>query len=258
MFEELHRKMNKFWNDDKTFAQTDPEYIAIVERFLFDEVVNEPAANAPQLDDMHRSMCIVAALMGTGSLKTFTDMLPAFYQSGLTSSQLKEIVYQATAYLGFGRAVEFLEKLDDYLKAMDVKMPLEPQRTVEPDDAEGRLAAGERKQVEIFGERMRDFAGESGGPEESRHIRKWLVDNCFGDYYTRGCLTVAEREMVTMCFLASMGGCEPQLRSHIAANIRVGNDEQCCRAAISQIMPYIGYPRTLNALSCLDAVTRAD
>ena len=46
---------------------------------------------------------------------------------------------------------------------------------------------------------MRGFA--QSGPEETRHINKWLADNCFGDYYTRGGLDTREREMVTLCFL---------------------------------------------------------
>ena len=51
---------------------------------------------------------------------------------------------------------------------------------------------------------MRGFA--QSGPEETRHINKWLADNCFGDYYTRGGLDTREREMVTLCFLAAQGG----------------------------------------------------
>ena len=38
--------------------------------------------------------------------------------------------------------------------------------------------------------------------------------NCFGDYYTRKGLTLAERELITFCFLMAQGGCEPQLIAH--------------------------------------------
>ena len=31
--------------------------------------------------------------------------------------------------------------------------------------------------------------------------------------------------MITFCFLAAQGGCEPQLTSHAAANMRIGNDK---------------------------------
>ena len=45
---------------------------------------------------------------------------------------------------------------------------------------ESRLEKGVEKQVEIFGESMRNSYQE--GPEDIRHINKWLA-NMFGDYY---------------------------------------------------------------------------
>lgn len=60
-----------------------------------------------------------------------------------------------------------------------------------------------------------------------------------------------QREMITFCFLAAQGGCGPQLASHAAANIRIGNDRQFLIRVISQCLPYIGYPRSLNALRCM-------
>ena len=53
-------------------------------------------------------------------------------------------------------------------------------------------------------------------------------------------------------FLAAQGGCEPQLTSHAHANMRIGNDRHFLITVASQCMPYIGYPRTLNALRCVD------
>ena len=104
--------------------------------------------------------------------------------------------------------------------------------------------------VDIMGESMRGFAGS--GPEESRHINRWLTDNCFGDYYTRGGLDYRQREMITFCFLSAQGGCEPQLTSHAVNNMMVGNDKAFLIKIISQCLPFIGYPRSLNALRCVN------
>ena len=97
---------------------------------------------------------------------------------------------------------------------------------------------------------MREFY--KSGPEESRHINRWLAANCFGDYYTRKGLDLKQREMITFCFLAAQGGCEPQLISHTAANMRLGNEKAFLIKIVSQCLPYIGYPRTLNALRCVN------
>ena len=110
--------------------------------------------------------------------------------------------------------------------------------------------AGEQAQMDIMGEGMKGFW--KSGPEESRHINTWLTDNCFGDYYTRTGLTYQQREMITFCFLSAQGGCEPQLISHAGANMRIGNDKEFLIKTISQCIPYLGYPRSLNALRCVN------
>ncbi len=44
---------------------------------------------------------------------------------------------------------------------------------------------------------------------------------------------------------------EPQLKAHIAANFRMGNDKEYLIRIVSNNVPFIGYPRTLNALNCI-------
>ena len=112
MFEELHRKMNAFWNNDRTLSQTDPEFVKLFSDFAYDEVINEPGANHPDLDDQTRSLAILAALVGCQGLDAFEMMLPVAYETGLTSVAIKEMIYQATAYCGFGRTLPFLKKLN--------------------------------------------------------------------------------------------------------------------------------------------------
>ncbi|BBB92547.1 hypothetical protein MAMMFC1_03242 [Methylomusa anaerophila] len=66
---------------------------------------------------------------------------------------------------------------------------------------------------------------------------------------TRTGLDYKMREMITFCFLSAQGGCEPQLTSHAAANMRIANDKQFLIKIISQCLPYIGYPRSHRAAS---------
>jgi 4-carboxymuconolactone decarboxylase len=54
--------------------------------------------------------------------------------------------------------------------------------------------------------------------------------------------------------LLSLGGCESQLKGHIRANVNVGNDKQTLLNVVTNLVPYVGYPRTLNAISCLNEV----
>ena len=229
------------------FLETDPEFIERFDNFAFDEVVNQG-----DLDERTRMMAILATLLGCQGIDEFRAMLPAALNLGVTPVECKEIVYQAVAYLGIGRVFPFLRSTNDILLARGIQLPLEGQATT---TTENRLQAGEQAQVDIFGEGMRGFS--QSGPEESRHINKWLSDNCFGDYYTRRGLDYRQREMITFCFLAAQGGCEPQLVSHAGANMRIGNDKAFLIQIISQCLPYIGYPRSLNALRCVNEAAQA-
>ena len=243
---QYHEKM--FPGYVSKFLETDPEFIERFDNFAFDEVINEPGQ---ELDDRTRFMAILATLLGCQGIDEFHAMLPAALNFGVTPVEVKEITYQAVAYLGIGRVFPFLKAVNEILEAQGVKLPLEGQATT---TVENRRENGTQAQVDIFGEGMRDFW--QSGPEESRHINYWLADNCFGDYYTRTGLDYAQREMITFCFLAAQGGCEPQLTSHAAGNMKVGNDKAFLIRVISQCLPYIGYPRSLNALRCVNEAAK--
>ena len=188
---------------------------------------------------------------GEGMSRDPFGLVPDALANGVTPVELKELVYQGTAYLGLGRTLPFLEASNRVLEEQGVTLPLPEQGTTTPDT---RIEAGNQAQVDIFGEQMRGF--QNSGPQESRHINRWLAGNCFGDYYTRGGLDFRQRELITFCFLAAQGGCEPQLISHAAANLRIGNDREFLIDVVSQCLPYVGYPRSLNALRCIDEAAK--
>ena len=218
---------------------TDPEFAERFEHFAFDEVVNE---EGQQLDDRTRYMAILAALIGCGGKEAYEEILPKALDSGVTPIEAKEIVYQSVDYLGYGRMMPFLEITNEILTGRGIKLPLEGQATTTIED---RLEKGINAQAEMFGEQMRE-AWKAG------HINRWLAANCFGDYYTRKGLSLAQREMITFCFIMAQGGCEPQLIRHSKGNMNMGNDKDFLIKVVSQCLPYIGYPRSLNAITCIN------
>ena len=62
------------------------------------------------------------------------------------------------------------------------------------------------------------------------------------------------RELLTFAMLSALGGCESQLKGHIAGNANVGNGRDVLVDVATQLLPWIGYPRTLNALACVREV----
>lgn len=241
---EYHEKM--FPGYVSKFLETDPEFIERFDNFAFDEVVHQG-----NLDEKTRFTAILAVLLGCQGIDEFRAMVPAAMNFGVTPVEIKEITYQAVAYLGIGRVFPFLKAVNEILTEKGISLPLPAQANT---TTENRLEKGIQAQVTIFGDSMKEFY--KSGPEESRHINHWLADNCFGDYYTRSGLDDKQREMITFCFLAAQGGCEPQLTSHAAANMRIGNDKQFLIDVISACVPFIGYPRSLNALHCVEEAAK--
>ncbi|MFR5865932.1 MAG: carboxymuconolactone decarboxylase family protein [Acutalibacteraceae bacterium] len=216
--------------------QTDPEFAERFAYFAFHEVMNE---ENQQLDEKTRYMAISAALIGCGAVDAYREMLPRALENGLTPIAVKEIVYQATDYLGYGRILPFLQVTNEAFAERGIELPLDAATTT----LENRLEKAWR--------RRRKFSAHMQEAWKTGHINRWLAANCFGDYYTRGGLTLAERELITFCFLMAQGGCEPQLIAHSKGNMRMGNDKDLLLKVVSHCLPYIGYPRSLNAISCI-------
>lgn len=218
--------------------KTDPEFAERFHHFAFDEVVNE---ENQQLDTPTRYLAILSGLIGCGGVDAYREMLPAALENGITPVMVKETVYQAVDYLGYGRMLPFLHVTNEVFADKSISLPLPGQATT---TMENRLEKGAKAQAEIFGEQMKE-AWKNG------HINRWLAANCFGDFYTRTGLDLKQREMITFCFLMAQGGCEKQLIAHAKGNMNLGNDKDFLIRVVSQCLPYIGYPRSLNAISCI-------
>lgn len=206
---------------------------------FFDKFSNEQVAMAGDLSLRIKSIAILASLLGCQGVEAYKMILPVALEEGVSAIEVKEIVYQSTAYLGIGRVYPFLNMTNEILVREGSKLPLPEQGTVKGNE---RTLRGEEIQIQIFGSEMHDY-------HRNGLIEEWLTSNCYGDYYTRQGLTVPEREFVTLCVLAAMGDSEVQFRKHVQGNIRVGNSKEFMCKVLEQCVPYIGYPKVMNAIS---------
>lgn len=221
------------------FRKTDPEFMERFEHFAFEEV---PEEKGQQLDGNTRYIAILAVLIGCQGVSAYREMLAKALEEGLSPVEVKEIVYQSVDYVGMGRMWDFLSVTNDVFTEKGIALPLKGQAAT---TFQNRLEKGVEVQTEIFGGHMRE-AWKTG------HINRWLAANCFGDYYTRTGLSLAQRELITFCFLLAQGGCEPQLIAHAKGNMNLGNDKEFLIKVMSQCVPYVGYPRSLNAITCVN------
>jgi 4-carboxymuconolactone decarboxylase len=233
-----------FPNHQSTLRVTDPEFIEVFDNFAFDEVLSHG-----NLDTKTRLMVILASLIAQQTLSEFKVTLGGALNIGVTPVEAKEIVYQSVPYVGIAKAFDFIHATNEMLESRGVKLPLEGQSTT---TAETRFQKGLALSRSIFGQAIDDMYEQS--PENQIHIQKYLSANCFGDYYTRRGLDIKMRELLTFSMLLSLGGCEPQLKGHIKGNLNVGNDKEVLLGTVTQLLPYLGYPRALNAIRCINEV----
>ena len=233
-----------FPNYKSTLQQTDPELIEVFDNFAFDEVIGQG-----NLDTRTRVMMILASTLASQALSEYKVMLGAALNVGVTPVEIKEILYQSVPYVGIAKVLDFIHATNDVLESRGIQLPLASQSTTSP---ETRHEKGLELRNQIFGDTTEKMYDES--PENQIHIQKYLSANCFGDYYTRTGLDIKTRELLTFAMLISMGGAEPQVKGHIQGNVNVGNDKAKLLGVITQLLPYIGYPRTLNAIRCLNEV----
>ena len=237
-----HKKL--FPRHQSTLAETDPELIEVFDNFAFDEVLKYG-----NLDARTRLMVILASLIASQALGEFKVMLGGALNVGVTPVEVKEIVYQAVPYVGMAKVYDFIHATNEVMKSRGIQLPLEGQSTTSP---ETRFQKGLEVQKTIFGETIEKMYQDS--PADQIHIQKYLSANCFGDYLTRTGIEVQTRELLTFSMLLSLGGCEPQLKGHIQGNLNVGNDKARLLGVVTQLLPYVGYPRTLNAIRCINEV----
>ena len=77
----------------------------------------------------------------------------------------------------------------------------------------------------------------------------------FGEVFTIGDLDIKTRELLTVTSLAVMQTL-PQLKAHINGALNAGNTPIEIRETIYQCAPFIGFPKTLNAISVFNEVIK--
>ncbi|MEH2447403.1 MAG: carboxymuconolactone decarboxylase family protein [Nostoc sp.] len=233
-----------FPNHKSTLKVTDPELIEVFDNFAFDEVIAES-----KLDTKTRVMLILASIIGSQAVSEYRVMVGAALNVGVTPIEIKEILYQSVPYLGMAKAFDFVHATNEVMSSKGIQLPLEGQSTTNP---ETRYDKGLAIQKTVFGETIDQMYQRS--PKDQLHIQRFLSANCFGDYYTRNGVEIRVRELITLSILIALGGVESQIKGHIQGNLNIGNGKEILLDLITQLLPWVGYPRTLNALKCLQEV----
>lgn len=227
-----------------SLAHTDPELVKLFNDFAF-----EQALPASGLDQKTAAMVTTAVNLGMNSVGNFKTSVEHGLYLGLTPLEIREIVYQATPFVGFAQVVGFVDAMNAVFTEKGVELPLEKVGTVTRDDA---YEKGLEFMKENFGSYIESLNSLDKG--DSTDFNHWLVEYAFGDFFTRGVLDPKTRELIAFCILYAMDANRKQTRTHIRVNLRMGNDKDLLINVLKCCTPYVGFPRTFNALNMVNSV----
>lgn len=245
MTEKAKTKYNELLKRDASITKTnDADLESIFNNFVYGEVYNHGTLE-PKLRELVTLVSLTAS-QGTDMIKPHVETA---LNIGVSPIEIKEALYQCSPYVGYPRVFAALEKANEVFKEKNISLPIESQSTVTEST---RFDKGLETQISIFGDAI--LALHSNAAPNQKHIQNFLSANCFGDFYTREGLDLKTRELLTFIMIISLGGAEPQATSHANANIKMGNSKDMLIEAVTQCLPYIGYPRTLNAITIINNI----
>ncbi len=186
----------------------------------------------------------IAAFTAQGDLEKLKASLNEGLQTGLTVSEIKEILVQLYAYAGFPRSLNGIATFMGVLE--------ERQKKGIKDEA-GREASplpANKSSVELGTEIQTKLVGKpvTGAIYVfAPAIDQFLKGHLFGDIFGRDNLDFQSREIATISALASINGVNPQLQAHFNVGLNTGLTEAQLKSLISVLSARVGKKEADNA-----------
>ncbi|MDR2275830.1 MAG: carboxymuconolactone decarboxylase family protein [Sphingobacterium sp.] len=215
------------------------------------------ASQTPTTDPLSKKesgLVTIAATTAKGDLTKLKDALNKGLDAGLTSNQIKESIIHLYAYAGFPRSIRGLQTL------MSVFEERRAKGINDPTGADASPIHNDQPKYERGKAILEQLTGvpekdpKTGYAAFAPTIEIFLKEHLFADIFERDVLTYAERELVTISILASLGGVEPMLKSHLTICLNVGLSEGQLQQFISIIESTVGKKQAVEAQKILDEV----
>lgn len=224
---------------DRNAAEDDPELMEILRGFIFGDVFGTGV-----LDDQTRELITVTVLACLQTLPQLGAHTAAALRVGVSPVELREAVYQLAPFIGFPRTLNAIGTVNTVFRAQGIGLPLPEEGTV---DDSARYQRGLAEQEPLYGTEIKDDLADLPDPFNEA-LPRFLTEFCFGDFHTRGGLSVAQRELLVLCALAAIGDTSAQLAPHGRACLQLGHSKTQIIAALVQCFPYVGFPRAVAAI----------
>jgi 4-carboxymuconolactone decarboxylase len=207
-----------------------------------------------ELSPGEQSIVAISAYTAKGDLSKLKTALNEGLESGISINQIKEVLVHLYAYCGFPRSIRGLQTF------MEVLNERKARGINDVSGAEASPVPGEQPKYErgkkILGELTKapQDGALSGYAAFAPVIDTFLKEHLFADIFERDVLTYAQRELVTISVISSIGGADPMLRSHLNICLNVGLTIDQLQQFVSIIKSTIGKKEAKAAQRVLDEV----
>jgi 4-carboxymuconolactone decarboxylase len=203
-----------------------------------------------------QSIVTIAALTAKGDLLNLKPALNSGLEAGLTVNQIKEVLVHLYAYCGFPRSIRglqtFMEVLDER-KAKGINDILGAEASSIQDER-SKYDRGKENLEKLTG--MPQTGPQTGYAAFAPIIEIFLKEHLFAAIFERDVLIFAERQLVTISVLSTIGGAEPMLRSHLNICLNVGLTPEQLQHFVNIIKSTLGKKEAKAAQKVLDEVLK--
>jgi alkylhydroperoxidase/carboxymuconolactone decarboxylase family protein YurZ len=206
-----------------------------------------PAVRAQTISKVEQSLTVkqkaivlISAFTTNGNLPKLKESLHTGLKAGLTVNESKEVLVHLYAYCGFPRSIQGLNTL---------MLTLDERKAKGIEDNLGREATPVLNETNKYETGWKNLAKLGGRPTDgpiekptsgygafSPEIDRFLKEHLFADLFSRDVLTFAERELVTVSVLVTLGtGVEAMLSAHLGLAMRQGLTKNQLEEALTLI-----------------------
>jgi fermentation-respiration switch protein FrsA (DUF1100 family)/alkylhydroperoxidase/carboxymuconolactone decarboxylase family protein YurZ len=216
------------------------------------------AQNNDILSKKQKKTVTISSFTARGELDKLKPELVAGLEAGLTVNEIKETLVHLYAYCGFPRS---LRGLQIFMAVLDERKAAGINdnwgREASPiTDTRDKYERGKDILARLSGVTPPPGRATAGYAGFSPEIETFLKEHLFADIFERDVLTYAQRELITVSVLASIGGVEPMLSSHINLALNTGVTPSQLQQALNIIGVNAGKKEADAAQTVLDELLK--
>lgn len=224
-----------------------PELSQFIIEYSFGDVYS-----LDKLDNKSKEIAAVASLIAQAAIPQLKVHLNGALNTGSSVNEVKEVILQMSAYVGFPKAINAMNAFREVLterKAKSIIDNIGQQATPDKEDRRKKgskaLASLDPDQEQLIIDLYDDFSPE---------LTKFVIEYGYGDIYSRDNLDKKHRQIASIAALTTLGNASSQLKFHMKGGLNVGLTVDEINGIMLLMTGYAGFPAAINGTNILKEI----